>query len=386
MPAPHDVTVIGAGPAGSFLAYLLAKKGIRVRILEKRKLPRYKPCGGGLTRRTLALLPFDLGTAIDRYAEQALIFHHGRLIFQSSGNRPILAMVRREAFDHFLSIKAVEAGADLWDGLAVRGVSGDAGRQTVHTSRESFQTRLVAGADGVTGPTARFLTLRVKRSVLNALEVEVHCDEPETLERIQGSAHFDFGPAPHGYAWVFPKKNQLSTGLLSSSPSVKHLRPLHEAYLQQKGLNRSIRIISARAHLIPYGPARGSVWANERGLLLGDAAGFTDPITGEGVYFALKEALLAADVIERSLERGYRVMNTYNRIIRRTLGRDSWAGLRLHALLYHHPEWSQRVLEAHGDGLGAFMMDVFNGSASYSEIWKRVLNPRRIFSLRRMRT
>ena len=375
LPRLYDAIIVGAGPAGALLGWLLATSGLNVLILEKQRLPRYKPCGGGLTRRALDLLPFDPAPVVEDLARRAVILLDGRPVFETLEREPVITLVMRDRFDHFLARRAEGAGATLKDGLAFRGLSGSFGRLEVATSAGTFHGRLIVGADGASSPTARALGLWSARRVFSALEAEVDFDRPETLDRFRGAVHFDFGLPPQGYAWLFPKAGHVSMGVLTRCMALKNLRPWFQAYLQTKGLDRETTVRSLRPHLIPWGSGSGGRLADDRGLLIGDAAGLTDPITGEGLYFAFREARLAAGVIREALDRGGAYLRRYEGLMRREFRIElAWARA-LAFLLYRMPGLRRRAFDIHGPGLGRRLLDVFAGRTSYRNLALRVLHP-----------
>jgi flavin-dependent dehydrogenase len=159
----YDAIVVGAGPAGALLAHELARCGLEVLILEKANLPRYKPCGGGLTRKAVQSLPFDVRPAIDREAAGGIISYGGRWLLRIDVCPSVAALVMRDRFDRFLAQRAVEAGAHMAEGVAVTGVEELPDRVIARAQGEHFAARLLAGADGVESTVARSVGLLVQR-------------------------------------------------------------------------------------------------------------------------------------------------------------------------------------------------------------------------------
>lgn len=163
MAAPPDVLVVGAGPAGSTAARALSRGGARVRLLERARFPRSKPCGGGITTRALTRFP-HLPAALDRITTRYL----SRLYLEGpsgqgvvlTSHAPAVVMVRRVEFDHLLASLAVEAGAELLEGAWVSNADAadDGVRVTTRDGRE-FHTDYLVVADGVNGVLTRRLGL-----------------------------------------------------------------------------------------------------------------------------------------------------------------------------------------------------------------------------------
>ncbi len=155
MRVDYDVIVVGAGPAGSTTAYELARRGVRVGLFEKQRLPRTKPCGGCLSLKIDRILAPDFHRLIERTI-YGVRFTCERLrpIYRRSDD-PVAYMVMRDRFDAFLAARAQETGAMLHEGEAVRAVREQEDGVEVETALGAYQARFVVGADGATGIVAR---------------------------------------------------------------------------------------------------------------------------------------------------------------------------------------------------------------------------------------
>ncbi|MGH7430154.1 MAG: FAD-dependent monooxygenase, partial [Candidatus Methylomirabilaceae bacterium] len=153
----YDAIVVGGGPAGAAAAHGLAKGGARVLLLERRRLPRYKACGGCLSRRVSALLPFDPVPLIEDQITSLRFTYRGRDSIEATFTEPMADMVWRDRFDQALCLSAVEAGAELRDGLTVRGVINVGGHVEVELGGRTEAADFLVGADGASGVVARDL-------------------------------------------------------------------------------------------------------------------------------------------------------------------------------------------------------------------------------------
>ncbi len=371
----NDAIIIGAGPAGALLAYELAGAGLDVLLVEKKRLPRYKACGGGLTPRALNLLPFSIQPVIEDATTTARLLLNGRPAFHRTYPRPVVHMVMRDRLDALMVQKAVDRGARLAQGVRFRSATGTPGNIEIRTTVGTFRTRCLVGADGVHSRTARHLGLNIRYRTMNAVEAEI---EPQDNEHqtFRHRFEFDFGVIDQGYGWVFPKQSHLSVGILTRRPKAGTIRRDLYRYLERKGLARA-RVKNLKLHPIPYAPHVSNVYANHRGLVVGDATGMVDPITGEGLYYALLTARLAAASIRGYFE-NRAALTAYHRSLRRKVGREvRYAGL-LAAVLYRLPWLSYPLLSRFGDRIGAKHMEVFEGTLDYPRLFRYVVGLRGI--------
>lgn len=203
---------MGAGPAGSVLAYQLATVGLKVLIIEKSYLPRYKTCGGGLTFKSLEYLPFDINPVIEIEALGGIFSYAGNYSHKIQTTKRIAWLVMRDRFDNYLSQQAVEAGAVLRDGLNVKNFENNDRFFAVETPQGKYTCCVLVGADGVNSIIARKAGLLSTRKFGFGLEAELLVP-PSALSDQGRFATFDFGVIPQGYGWILPKRDKLSVGV-----------------------------------------------------------------------------------------------------------------------------------------------------------------------------
>jgi geranylgeranyl reductase family protein len=286
-----DVTVVGAGPAGALLAYLLARRGVNVVLVEKARLPRVKPCGGGLNQKTVALLPFAITPVVERVVQRVGFTQNLRWPFVRSYPEPLVTMVTRCHFDHFLVQQAAGAGARVYDACRVTDITAAPRMVTLHADAVAWHSRYVAFADGAKGALRRQLGFAASAPHDLGLDMEVAAgpDCPWTPQTL----YIDWGTWPQCYAWAFPKGDHWSIGVkgpaTQSRPLVAYLR----RFMQRWGLAGSAEPLRYLAHMLPTRTPDLPL-VRGRALVLGDAAGLLEPFTGEGIYYALRSAHLAA--------------------------------------------------------------------------------------------
>ena len=341
--------VVGAGPAGATAARTLASAGIPVRLLDRSAFPRNKPCGGGISLRVLRRFPY-LNRELPRIATHLI----SRLYLEGpdgastviSGDTPAALMIRRVEFDALLVSLAVAAGAELISGADIVQAREDADRVTL-TTRDGrrFDAPVVIAADGVHSVVARRLGLNpgwptsavafdmmeeAPRAVLRDVDPSTlwvaygydhhqgrHARRPLRGEGPAGRPLRSGGPecpggTPEGYAYVFPKRDHVNIGIgyvLSHYRQVVDESPydVQRAFVARLR-DRSIVVgESTRKNFTPFIiPVGGPLREPGRGrvLVAGDAGGFVNAFTAEGIYYAMVSGDLAAQAILASRSDG----------------------------------------------------------------------------------
>lgn len=366
MAGVFDAIVVGAGPAGASAALCLAKAGCRVALLERGRLPHPKTCGGGLVGKTLARLPVDASLVTSRaFCRVALTMPEAGLSCVVERPSPVLAVTLRESFDTVLAREAEAHGATLYEDLSLRGLEEDGALAVVRAGQERLSCRFVIGADGVLSPTARAMGWTETRRLGPALSWRI-VPEQGCGEAAWEIPRFDFGCLPKGYGWVFPAGDHLCVGLASVARGSLGMERRLALYLRGLGLHRA-PVIRRGAALIPLSPRRDGFFRG-RTLLVGDAAGFVDPLTGEGIGNALWSGEHAALAILEGGGDPKRVGRCYGRTLGRTLLPELAAGRLLARLLYDFPGLSRPLLAGHGRGAAERITDVMTGATTYRGI------------------
>ncbi len=339
----YDAIVVGAGPAGSILAQQLAAGGARVLLLEKAHLPRYKTCGGGLTMKGVEQLPFDVSGAVEKVATGGILTYHGRELARADLPKPVAWLVMRDRFDQLLAEQAARAGVELVEGAPVRSVQQDTHGVTVMAGRERYRARLLAGADGVNSVVARATGLLRERQMGTAIEQEVAV--PDSALRTQGAlATFDFGALPGGYGWIFPKREHLSVGVFQAAPGkAPHLREHLATFIAGQPVLKDLKVLHSQGHHIPLGGIPVPLHQG-RILMLGDAANLADPWLGEGIYYAIRSARIAAPHLLAALDGHVPDLSGYTQEVQGELVRDFRHARYIAAVLYRAPGFASALL------------------------------------------
>jgi geranylgeranyl reductase family protein len=296
-----DAIVIGAGPAGSTAAFRLSRAGARVLLVDRERFPRDKPCGGGLTYRAVRQLPVSVEPVVeDTVRRFQLGFRYGRS-FERRTEEPLILMTQRRRLDAYLAEQAAAAGADFRDGVRATALEADDQGVTVRFDGSAASAPVAIGADGVNGLTVRTLGLVGRREHGVALEGNV--SHVHAREDYRGRAVVELGAVPGGYAWVFPKGDHVNVGVGGWESEAPRLRAHLERACGEYGTPAE-RLESVRGYRLPM-RRPGDRARSGRVLLVGDAAGLVDPLSGDGMYEAFVSARLAAECVLRGDLDGY---------------------------------------------------------------------------------
>ncbi len=367
----YDVIVVGGGPAGSTAARFSAQAGLKTLLIEKERLPRYKACGGCLSPKALRLLDFDLRSLVENtiYAARFTYRLQDPLIIRSK--EPMGFMVRRDRFDQFLVNKAREKGVDVWEGeRAVRVGETAAGLEVGLAGGERQSCEYLIGADGAGNVASRsFPELRSSDDGMGfGLECEIPFDAVTHFPQEDLSVvHLDFGRIPSGYGWVFPKKEGLSVGIggIFAAEAKTNPRQHFDAFLKELGYIDETRLGRIVGHSLPCFYDMGQKICYGNVLLTGDAGRLIDPLTGEGIYYAIQSGRLAAEAIVLSKVKGMKASEAYQDSVSFLLEELRWAR-HVSQIIYGLTKLSYRTLK-HYPELGEFCVHVLAGETNYKD-------------------
>jgi geranylgeranyl reductase family protein len=358
-----DVAIIGSGPAGASAAIKLAEKGISTVIIEKETLPRYKTCGGGFAYRGRRKMPFDVSEVIEKefFRVDAYFKKAGIHVF-SERTEPVISMVMRDDFDKFLIDKAKEKGITLLQNHKLKNITFEESI-ILHTSQGDVKTKFVIAADGVLSTTAKLAGWEETRLLIPALEYEVEVNT-EDYERLSKSVRLDFDAIPMGYGWSFPKKNHLSIGLASFRKVKVDFKQLYREYLTDTlGIKE---VISEQMHgfQIPVSP-RTDGFVKKNVFLVGDAAGFADPLTAEGISNAIFSGIMAAEAIIEGDLNSEVSAEIYTTKLNESLIPELKTGLRLSKLFYENEKIRNFLIKKYGNKICEGMTQILMGERTY---------------------
>lgn len=359
----YQVIVIGAGPAGAMTAYHTARAGMDVVLLEKKVPPRPKPCGGGVTPKAARLMPFSWEGVIERKIRRATFTYDHSLSLEWED--PICFMVDRSLLDRCIVDEARTAGAIIRSGEEVIGVDEALQEVTVHTPGKAYRGRFVIGADGAHSLIARLW----KRPQLRGFAAVCEIAAGDALAARSEYLEVDFAAIPGGYGWVFPKGSHLNVGVGSFLPGVRPLQAFLRAYVSRLGL-ADLPVLREQCFPIPFESLGGGPVARGRVILVGDAAGFADPCTGEGIFHACLSGYLAAQALQQGGGRADDVVRRYQAAVEREILPEMRLARRTAKVFYGLNHCAITYLMQRPGLLKKLWEQMYTGT--YREMWRQV--------------
>ncbi len=356
--------MLGAGPAGSMAAAQLASAGVRTTLIDE-KLPWEKPCGGGVTFKAYSQYPFLRDGAAKTVRQSSLTTPKAGTADMRL-DQPILIYSRAE-LNGRLFRRAEQAGA-RFEQARVLEMRSSGGGCSIRTATGAIEADACIVATGARNPLRNAGTEWAQDDTMIALGYYVEADRPHI--DIQFFEKFE------GYVWVFPRHGHLSVGICGKGKPAQTLRAWLERYMDEHGL--VYKGAKFYAHMLPAlasGSWRKNRIAGEGWLAAGDAAGFVDPITGEGIYYAIRSGDLAAQTL---LGEARDKAAAYRDAIQRDFAHDLYLGSLLSRRVY----LGDFLFGAIPDRMVQFtrrspkfrtvMQDLFAGTQGYADLSQRL--------------
>ena len=314
------VAILGGGPAGAFAAEQLASAGLDVLVFDE-KLAWEKPCGGGLTYKAYSQYPFLIENSTPKrlITETILAAPHGGEVSLKLDD-PLLIYSRLD-LNRMLLERAERAGAQI-EKARVLGMSRNGRGWQLRTSSGMAHADFCIVATGARNALPEVGTELTPQDTMSALGYYVPGD--------QTRIDIQFLPRLEGYIWVFPRCGHLSVGICGKGEPASSLRQRLEQYLTGRGI--AWKGAAFYSHLLPSLSAAS--WkknrvAGEGWMAVGDAAGLVDPVTGEGLYYAIRSADLAARALLSEASEPAGKAGQYGRSLQRDFAADLEFGSRL---------------------------------------------------------
>ena len=352
-----DVIIIGGGPAGTTSAYLLNKYGYKVLLLDKKEFPRSKLCGGLITEKTLNLMLkiFDLSLSdlfndnvIDYVSDSYKVYFKDKLITENKMETKFY-LVRREVYDNYLLTQVKNNKVKVIEDTKVVDIDFE-NNKVITENNDYYQSKYIIAADGANSLVRNKIfkkrrlrnSKKIKKNI--AISIETEIKRTELSEKIDQPILY-FGILNWGYGWVFPKKDTVTIGIAGLKNRNRDYKKIFKDYL--KIIDSDIKDIKIKGWPIPFGNyLKKPVYKNT--FLVGDAANFTDPLTGEGLYYAHKSAKIATYVIHKSKKEVINLEREYSKNINNLINKKLKKAKLYRNILWSPPLFIQKILISFG--------------------------------------
>ncbi|MHA2290121.1 MAG: NAD(P)/FAD-dependent oxidoreductase [Promethearchaeota archaeon] len=350
----YDLIVVGGGPGGATAAKIAADCGANVLLLEAAKEGRYKCCAGGIPVRNEEFTPIPSGVG-DREITGGVLFtpKSGPMEFEATGNNNKGYCMFRTDFDKFLLDIAQDAGAQIFYNSRVKKIEVAKSKLVKLKGTKEYQSKCVILATGLGGAQLqRSLGIEVPPMV-GGIQAEISAPESFIDEQFGNRVweFFDRNLIDHGIAWVFPKSQTLSVGILGKGVKMSHFNAfLKKSFVKEKIEGREMKVFGGKKVWAAPIPDRMITKPyRERVMVIGDACGTADPILYEGIFQARLSGKIAAEVFIQSLEKedfGEPELAKYSELLLKHLyEEDLRYSYKFHHLLYHSG-LLERIIEA----------------------------------------
>jgi len=379
----YDVVIVGGGPAGASAGTLLARTGLAAVIIDKSSFPRPMPCGGMITPRCIraveAVFGENIVAGISRSSSAGCRMFDGQELIAEVDGAGRSFFVERGEMDALFFAAAKDAGCDAIEGDAAAGVEPENGAVRLASGR-TVRGTIIVGADGGESIVRRITRgwRPSRRGASFGLVADVPFDRlkrRDAPEAYHDRPHIHFGVIPWGYGWVFPKGDCVSVGVAGTMTKTSNFREPFDAFVSALCIDGTAERLQPGGRGLPAAgletrPGRGNV------LLAGDAAGFVEPITGEGIGFAVECAPLAARAISDALAAGRPEMagGAYTAACRKTI-LPTLRHARLARWLFFPDLCRRRAvrsLHRHPE-LVRWFLDILAGELTYPAYFRRAL-------------
>ncbi len=364
-----SVAVLGGGPAGASAAERLARAGLKTVILDE-KLAWEKPCGGGLTYKAYSQYPYLIeNDTPKKLVTDTFLAAPKSGAYKMALSQPLVIYSRLD-LNGMLLRRAEAAGAQI-EKERVLGLDRTTSGWQIRTRSGKIDADYCVVATGARNPLRDVGTQYTAKDTMYALGYWVPSNQ----------AHIDiqFLPKLEGYIWVFPRAGHLSIGICGKSESAQCLRVRLERYMDERGISR--QDAKFYGHMLPALEYRG--WRNNRlagdgWIAVGDAGGLVDPITGEGLYYAVRSGDLASQVVLGDHAEDKRAEH-YRQLISRDFGLDltygSGLAKRLFCGVVCFGAVPTRMIDfmKRSPKFCEIMQDLFAGTQPYLELKSRLL-------------
>ncbi|NJD52362.1 MAG: NAD(P)/FAD-dependent oxidoreductase [Candidatus Methanoperedens sp.] len=352
----YDTIVVGAGPAGSFTALKLAEQGQKVLLIDKQGRDRYKPCGGGMCTRCLKLVGEPPDEVIERKVKKETLYTKNKS-FSVSCSESVEKkgiVVYRNKFDSWLIDRAEAKGVEILEKSKVDSIKMNGGATIKLEGGKEFESDVLVGAWGASSYLYKYINISPPKYYISISQelklpsglVEERLNEPEIF--------WDGNITTNGYFWIFPRKEGVNIGYIEQTKKANGIKEKFNKIIQNHPIisqklkgSEEMKINGRSLFGHPVAESYLDKFHGDHFVLVGEAGGLINSLTGEGIYYALKSAELAASIIsegeysEKSLGRYTELC--YSELIDNDL---KYSAKMAKMMFGHKPQFHDRIMDA----------------------------------------
>lgn len=359
-----DIIIIGGGPAGSTAAYYLGLKGIKTLLIDKNRFPRDKPCGGGISIRTLTRFPYlkkSIQNIPVNWIYRVYLESPNGLSIEHTAKNPLYFMIRRNEFDNLLFNLAKKKVRVLENSFVDKIEISPQNAQVHIRGDRSYSCNIIIGADGINSIVARLSKLKTDKkrdTYAIVMQEETPFDNLYISPEKRNTMYVYYGIQGHyGYGYVFPKLHHINLGIgYRMDYYLKKIkRNPYENYLIFVDKLREDNLIQGNSlkknfntYTIPVGGPNHKTYTN-RILLCGDAGGFVNAFTAEGIYYAMVSSECAARTAEDSIKLNdfsSKQFRKYELLWKKEIGLDLAKSVKIQRNILFNPNKIDRIVKA----------------------------------------
>ena len=365
----HDLIVVGGGPGGASAAERAASLGLRVLLFEKEAFPRYKPCGGAVSKQALSCLGGSIPRDLIENEIYGVRIKYKEKTVEAMENERLAVLVDRGAFDHYVLERARKAGAEVRH-ERIRDFVEEEGRVRVISQGGQEYTGIFAviaeGAHGKLKYKVRDREARDKNGM--CLVTEIGMEDGERPKVPANMLEIQFGVTRMGYGWIFPHKRHYSVGMGGLASKISKPRTAFANFLQANNFPPETPF---KGHAIPFGWHKKKP-LGKRVLLCGDAGGFVDTFFGEGIAYALRSGQIAAECIASTLKKTAPDLTPYIKACRSEFSVNLKYSYILSRMIDRYPHLLFSLFVSQDKYVKAFL-EIPKGKSNYKKVFFNIL-------------
>jgi geranylgeranyl reductase family protein len=365
----YDIIIVGAGPSGSAAGRQAGKLGLNTLLIDKQSFPRSKACAGAVSEEAMAYLGFDIPSDIIEKEIFGVRVHYKNHVIEKHKDSRLAILVTRSNYDNYLLRKAEETGIRINIPEIVYEYHMAEDYVSVVTNKNSYRSKYLLIAEGAHGSLKYTIRKKDKKNEYGICVVTDISEKEDLIDKyIHNAIDLYFDIANRGYGWIFPHNNYYSVGIGGLAKDITNPKQIMESFLSKNGFHGQYDL---KIHLIPSGGINRRL-ACSRVLLCGDAAGFVDSFSGEGISYAIRSGQIAIQCIGKNISQYATVSKKYEKCCYDEFGEDLKYSLLFSKLMHGFPNIFFKIFTSNAEILDRYL-DISARKTTYKQYFKWLL-------------